>query len=310
MKVPEDVLIECCIRGDLVQLRRWAQQGLRCVCVEPLIQATLAGKLEVVRYLVIELGADVNQAGEDGCTALYIAARKGHESLVRFIIKELGVDVNQADERGWTALHAAAQCGHESLVRSMVKELGADVNQTDMMGVTPLFIAAHDGHESVVRCMVKELGADVNQADMMGATPLFIAAQYGHESLVRCMVKELGADVNKSMHDGRTPLMVAAHNKHDKIVAFLLKYGADAQASASEFGTAADVSKGSGAPAKQTAYLEARTHCANTGCSGAGLKKCAGCLVVFYCGRPCQLAHWSAHKAECKETMLRAARGK
>jgi ankyrin repeat protein len=309
MKVPEDVLIQCCIRGDLVQLRRWAQQGLRCVCVEPLLQATLAGKLEVVRYLVIELGADVNQADEDGCTALYIAARKGHESLVRFIIKELGVDVNQADERGWTALHAAAQWGHESLVRCMVRELSADVNQAKMNGATPLHIATQCGHESLVRCMVRELGADINQAKMNGATPLFIASEQGHESLVRCMVKELGADVNKSMHDGRTPLMVAAHNKHDKIVVFLLKYGADAQAS-SEFGTAADVSKGTGAPAKQTAYLEARTHCANSGCSGAGLKKCAGCLVVFYCGRPCQLAHWSVHKAECRETMLRAARGK
>jgi ankyrin repeat protein len=120
------------------------------------------------------------------------------------------------------------------------------------------------------------------------------------------MVKELGADVNKARHDGRTPLMVAANNTHDKIVAFLLKYGANAQASASVFGTAANISKQTGAPAEQTAYLEAITHCANTGCSGAGLKKCAGCLMVFYCARPCQLAH----KAVCKETMLRAAKGK
>jgi hypothetical protein len=158
--------------------------------------------------------------------------------------------------------------------------------------------------------MVKEFGADINQADNKGCTPLFIAAQHGHESVVRCMVKELGADINNSTHDGRTPLMVAAHEKYDKIITFLLKYGADAQASASRCGTAANISKLKNAPAEQTAYLEARTHCAKTGCSGAGLKKCAGCLVVFYCGRPCQLAHWSAHKAECKGLMLRAAKGK
>jgi hypothetical protein len=155
--------------------------------------------------------------------------------------------------------------------------------------------------------MAKELGADVNHADVMGATPLYIAAQQGHESLVRCIVKEFGADVNKSLHDGRTPLMVAASNKHDKIVTHLLKYGADAQASHQNFGTVADISKLKSAPAVQTAYLEARTHCAKSGCSGGGLKKCAGCLVVFYCGRPCQLAHWSAHKAACKETKLMAA---
>jgi hypothetical protein len=94
--------------------------------------------------------------------------------------------------------------------------------------------------------------------------------------------------------------MAAAHAKHDKIIAFLLKYGADAQASHQQCGTAADISKDSGAPAEQTAYLEARTHCAYSGCSGAGLKKCAVCLEVFFCGKVCQVAHWPAHKADCK----------
>ena len=73
----------------------------------------------------------------------------------------------------------------------------------------------------------------------------------------------------------------------------------DAQAS-SQLGTAADFSKHFGAPAEQTAYLEARTHCAKPGCGGAGLKKCAGCLEVFFCSSNCQVAHWPAHKADCK----------
>jgi ankyrin repeat protein len=248
--------------------------GFRCISPAPLLQAALAGKLEVVRYLV----------------------------------KEFGVDIHQVDENGYFALYIAAQQGHEALVRCIVQELGADVKQARHDVCTPLFIAAQMGHEFVVRCIVKELGADVNQEDMDGCTPLFITVKKGHESVVRCMVKELGADVNKSTHDGSTPLMVAAYKHKFKIVTFLLKYGADAQASASD-GTAADISKQKGAPAEQATYLEARTHCANSGCSGAGLKKCAGCLVVFFCGRPCQLAHWSAHKAECKKTMLRAGEG-
>jgi hypothetical protein len=52
------------------------------------------------------------------------------------------------------------------------------------------------------------------------------------------------------------------------------KHGADSQASHPQLGTAADFSKEFGAPAEQTAYLEARTHCAKPGCSGTGLKKC------------------------------------
>jgi hypothetical protein len=68
--------------------------------------------------------------------------------------------------------------------------------------------------------------------------------------------------------------MAAAENKHTEVVVWLTKHGADSQASNPRGITAADVSKSSGAPTEQTAYLEARTHCAKPGCGGAGLKKC------------------------------------
>jgi hypothetical protein len=149
------------------------------------------------------------------------------------------------------------------------------------------------------------LGAHVSQANFGGTTPLFIAAQFGHLDVVRYLVKELGADVNQATNKGYTPLMAAAESKHEKVIEFLLKYGARPQISASNGGTAAEVSKSIGAPAaEQTAYLEARTHCAHPGCNGAGVKKCAGCLKVYYCARECQLglAHWSAHKKEWRQS--------
>jgi hypothetical protein len=118
---------------------------------------------------------------------------------------------------------------------------------------------------------------------------------------MKCLVNELGADVNKVTLDGSTPLMAASKNKRNEIVRWLLKKGANAQATLHEgFGIAADISKDVGAPAEQTAYIEARTHCANPGCSGAGLKKCARCLEVFFCSKCCQVAAWLAHKADCK----------
>jgi hypothetical protein len=57
---------------------------------------------------------------------------------------------------------------------------------------------------------------------------------------------------------------------------YLTKHGADPQASIPEIGTAADVSKAHGGPVAQTEYLEAKAHCSNPGCSGAGLKKDTG----------------------------------
>jgi hypothetical protein len=87
----------------------------------------------------------------------------------------------------------------------------------------------------------------------------------------------------------------------------LIKHGAGTQASHDQGSTAADFSRDQGASTEQTEYLEARTYCANPGCDGAGLKKCAGCLKTFFCGPACIRAHWPAHKAECKRIAKAAA---
>jgi ankyrin repeat protein len=117
---------------------------------------------------------------------------------------------------------------------------------------------------------------------------------------VRFLVEELGADVNQGTHDGRTPLSASSAGKHQSIAAYLIKKGANPQAVAHGFGTLGDISRRFGGSAEQTAYLEAKMHCSNPGCSGAGLKKCTGCKQARYCGQQCQLAHWPAHKADCK----------
>jgi ankyrin repeat protein len=194
--------------------------------------------------------------------------------------------------------------------RCLINECGADVNQANKYGFTPLYRAAQEGQVELVLTLAKELGANVNQAAHDGSTPLHVAAERGNLDVVRALVKQLGADVNTSDELGRTPLMMASYGQHEKVIRWLIKNGADAQASHQEHGTAADYSRYYAAPVEQTAYLEARAHCANPGCSGAGLKKCSGCLEVYFCGPACIRAHWPVHKTECRRQSAEAkARG-
>jgi ankyrin repeat protein len=269
----------------------------------PLFIAAHIGNLAFVQCLVTQLGAYVDKAAPDGATPLIIAAQMGHLVVVRYLAKELGADVNQGSNSGCTPLYAAAENGYLEIVPCLVRELDADVNQAENDGATPLFIAAQNDHLAVVRLLVAELGADVDQGMPDGTAPLHIAAKKGHLAIVRCLVKELGADVNcKALSDRVTPLMIAAAFEHEGMVTFLIKYGANVQIVVPGYGTAADFSKSVGAVTEQTRYLVARTHCANPGCDGAGVKKCAGCLTIYYCKRECQLAHWPAHKAECRRS--------
>jgi ankyrin repeat protein len=297
----EEAIVAACKDGSIAELRRLKRQGARVRTIEPLICSLTSGaNLDILRFLVKDLGADVSWTRTSGATALSLVALQGNIRAAMCLVKELGADVDQAFSDGTTALLIAAQMGQLAMVRCLIEDLGAAAHRGRHDGATPLYHAVVGGHLAIVRYLIKEVGADVNQAANNGITPLFVAATNGQLAIVRFLVKECGADVNKTRQDGGTPLMTAASNMHGDIVAFLIKYGANTQSTILEFGTAADISRKYAAPAKQTQYLEARTHCANTGCDGAGIKKCAGCLKIYYCARECQLAHWSAHKAECR----------
>jgi hypothetical protein len=56
------MLTEAARAGNLERLASWARQGVRVTTARPLYFATRRGHLEVLRCLVQELGADVNQA--------------------------------------------------------------------------------------------------------------------------------------------------------------------------------------------------------------------------------------------------------
>ena len=147
-------------------------------------------------------------------------------------------------------------------------------------------------------CRVNELGADVNQADKDGVTPLHVAAEEVNFDMVRCLVK-FGADIDPTDCEGDTPLINAARGMHADLAKWFVKAGADPQTVGIQ-STAAEVSRLVGASPEQTAYLEAQAHCAHPGCSGAGTKKCQGCMQRRYCGPACHLAHLPVHKAECR----------
>jgi ankyrin repeat protein len=188
-------------------------------------------------------------------------------------------------------LYIAAKENKLAIVRCLVKELGADVNQANDGGLTPMCAAAEKVDIALMRCLVKEFGVDVNKGNVAGAMLLYIAAVKGHLEMVRCLVDELGADVNQADDKGCTPLMIATLRKHVDVVRWLIKAGAGPQPADGSEITAAMFSKHVDAPAEQTAYLEAKTHCSHFGCSSAGVMKCMGCRQARYCGEACKLAH-------------------
>ena len=119
-------------------------------------------------------------------------------------------DVNESGEEGWTAMMVAAYQGDLSMVKMLWKS-GANLHATNSAGVTPLMVATYNGHADVARYLLNH-GADVNDRTPEGRTPLMIAARSGNFRLIQVLV-EKGADIRIQDDQGRTVFSELDHNE-------------------------------------------------------------------------------------------------
>jgi len=189
-----------------------------------LYQAAFLDIIEMVRELIAH-GADVHQVSDDGKTALYEAASSSRNNLemVRELIA-LGADVHQVTNNGRTALQQAARWNNLEVVRELIAH-GADVHQVSDDGSTALYKAAESNRIEMVMELIAH-GADVNKADKIGRTALYLAAYWNNLEMLREMIAH-GADVNPADLDGRTALVWAVTNYNIEMVRELIAHGAD-----------------------------------------------------------------------------------
>lgn len=123
-------------------------------------EALFTGNAEYVENFLRSYPYIVNNIkfGEDGRTALMIAAQVGHTDVISVLLKNKA-DVNaKTNVNGQTALISAISGGHTDVV-SLLIENGADVNAEDNDGWTASMFAAQNGHTEVVSVLLKN-GAD------------------------------------------------------------------------------------------------------------------------------------------------------
>jgi ankyrin repeat protein len=176
---------------------------------------------------LVEQGADVNRATDDGRTALMLAASERHGPLVHALLAR-GADVNAANTRGGTALMNAAAAGDEDVVRLLLAR-GAAVNARASIGWTPLALAATSGHAAVVRLLLGH-GADPNRADVYGWTALMRAVEQNRPAAARALLGAPAVNVNARDEHGGTALHHAAALGSKEIAGMLLEHGADRRA--------------------------------------------------------------------------------
>ncbi|CAH1118393.1 unnamed protein product [Phaedon cochleariae] len=188
--------------------------------------AARLGQTQVVKVL-LEAGANSDQADVDGWTPLRAAAWGGHTEVVEILVQH-NCSLDSVDAENRTALRAAAWSGHEEIVKVLLRH-GADANLTDHEGRTALIAAAYMGHSEIVERLLDH-GADVDHADADGRTALAVAALCAPRTPgagVVATLLERGASVDHKDKEGMTPLLVASFEGHRDVCELLLENEAD-----------------------------------------------------------------------------------
>uniref|UniRef100_A0A8C2RPT2 Protein phosphatase 1 regulatory subunit n=1 Tax=Capra hircus TaxID=9925 RepID=A0A8C2RPT2_CAPHI len=154
--------------------------------------------------------------------------------VVRFLVEQ-GATVNQADNEGWTPLHVAASCGYLDIARYLLSH-GANIAAVNSDGDLPLDLAESDAMEALLKAEIARRGVDVEAAKRAeeelllhdtrcwlnggampearhprtGASALHVAAAKGYIEVMRLLL-QAGYDPELRDGDGWTPLHAAAH---------------------------------------------------------------------------------------------------
>ena len=203
-------------RADLLRFRPPPQS---------MFDAIQTGNLSRVQQLLAAPEFDVNQADDDGDTAVILASKEGHTAIVQLLLAVEGIDVNQADKDGWTALMQASKFGHTAIVQLLLANPGMDVNKANNDGDTALMLASDKGRTAIVELLLAVEGIDVNHADDNGITALLLAvvSNRGYTAIVKLLVAAPGINVNQEINKkGSTVLMLASEQGRENIVQLLL----------------------------------------------------------------------------------------
>jgi ankyrin repeat protein len=140
----------------------------------------------------------INVRDKDSVTPLLRAAKERFDKVVTILL-ERGADVNQAANSGWTPLCVAAANGDEAVVAAL---LGAGANANKAItddGATALIMAAEQGDEAIAARLLAA-GADMNKANKEGETPLYLAAENGYTETFQALL-ESGAVLTEGIYD-------------------------------------------------------------------------------------------------------------
>ncbi|EAY06733.1 hypothetical protein TVAG_310200 [Trichomonas vaginalis G3] len=167
--------------------------------------STIFGISSLCKYL-ISLGANINEKGEKGKTALHIAAENNSKEIAELLISH-GANINEKDIFGQAALHKAAYKNSKEIAELLISH-GANINEKDGLVKKALHTAANNNRKETAEVLILH-GANIDEKNNFGQTALHKAALNNSKEIAELLISH-GANINEKNKDERTALHIAA----------------------------------------------------------------------------------------------------
>ncbi|XP_042446793.1 ankyrin repeat-containing protein At5g02620-like [Zingiber officinale] len=166
----------------------------------------------------------IYKQNQDGETALYVAAEKGHVEVVREILKvsdiqSAGIKANSS----YDSFHIAAKQGHLEVLRDLLQCFPALAMTTNSLTSTAFDTAATQGHVDIVNLLLETDASLAKIARNNGKTALHSAARFGHVDVVKAILEKdptIGLRTDKK---GQTAFHMAVKGQNVEILMALLE---------------------------------------------------------------------------------------
>ncbi|XP_032061085.1 85/88 kDa calcium-independent phospholipase A2 isoform X2 [Aythya fuligula] len=183
------------------------------------------GLLEAFRHNGV-LGCVNSPDGEDGCTPLHLACRRGDVACLLELL-ECRARVDVADRRGETVFHYAVRGHNPQVVEILGKTPTVVLDHLSHEGLTPLHLACQLGKEDMVRSLLK-CQASCGVVGTLGY-PIHTALKYSHKGCAQAILEVDASQVrSRDPRHNATPLHWA---KKAEMTQLLLKYGSEVNVS-------------------------------------------------------------------------------
>jgi ankyrin repeat protein len=183
--------------------------------------------------------------------ALHSAAEEGNLDMVKHMVEDLGANLNERDHLGRTPVSYAAEEDQDGMVIYLIKA-GADLSIADDKGKMPVDYAVKEDASSTISVFTKKRSAEVPplREDM-----LLEAAKNGNIGLLVQLVDQ-GFNVDVTNKYGRTPLMEAVRESEVPAAKFLLDSGASVNAKDENQHSALSMAVSEGDPAMMQLLID------------------------------------------------------